>query len=120
MHASDHAATHAGGLSAAGGASPAHTAAVASATVGPRADTPRTQRALRYLRLALHVVHGVLTIALIHPFTRHSTHLTLRRRWSQGLLRFVATNSLRPFIWYRVPAGLLLALAVGVGWLAPV
>ncbi|MBK7723262.1 MAG: undecaprenyl-diphosphate phosphatase [Austwickia sp.] len=36
------------------------------------------------------------------------------------LLRFVATNSLRPFIWYRVPAGLLLALAVGVGWLAPV
>ena len=87
MHASDHAATHAGGLSAAGGASPAHAAAVASATIGPRADTPRTQRALRYLRLALHVVHGVLTIALIHPFTRHSTHLTLRRRWSQGLLR---------------------------------
>lgn len=33
------------------------------------------------------------------------------------LLRFVATNSLRAFIYYRVPAGLLLALAVGAGWL---
>lgn len=35
------------------------------------------------------------------------------------LLRFVATNSLRPFIYYRVPAGLLLALALGLGWLEP-
>ncbi len=33
------------------------------------------------------------------------------------LLRFVATYSLRPFIAYRVPAGLLLALALGAGWL---
>lgn len=35
------------------------------------------------------------------------------------LLRFVASNSLRPFIYYRIPAGLLLALALGAGWLAP-
>lgn len=34
------------------------------------------------------------------------------------LLRFVATNSLRAFIYYRVPAGLLLAVAVGAGWIA--
>lgn len=34
------------------------------------------------------------------------------------LLRFVATNSLRPFIAYRVPAGLLLAVALGAGWIA--
>lgn len=34
------------------------------------------------------------------------------------LLRFLATNSLRAFIYYRIPAGLLLALAVGAGWIA--
>ena len=32
------------------------------------------------------------------------------------LLRFVATNSLRPFIWYRVALGLLLAVALSAGW----
>ncbi len=34
------------------------------------------------------------------------------------LLRFVATNSLRSFIGYRVLAGAVLALALGAGWLA--
>lgn len=34
------------------------------------------------------------------------------------LLRFVASNSLRPFIYYRVPAGLLLAGALGLGWIS--
>ncbi len=34
------------------------------------------------------------------------------------LLRFVATNTLRPFIYYRVPAGLLLAAALAAGWIA--
>ena len=33
------------------------------------------------------------------------------------LLRFVATNSLRPFIWYRVGLGLLVAVALGAGWI---
>ena len=51
--------------------------------------TPRALRAWRYLRLALHLAFGVLTIALSHPLTRHSTHLALRRRWSQGLLRIL-------------------------------
>ncbi|MEP7160369.1 MAG: undecaprenyl-diphosphate phosphatase [Dermatophilaceae bacterium] len=34
------------------------------------------------------------------------------------MLRFVATNTLRPFIYYRVPAGLLLAAALAAGWIA--
>lgn len=34
------------------------------------------------------------------------------------LLRFVATNSLRAFIYYRVPAGLILAAALGAGWIS--
>ncbi len=33
------------------------------------------------------------------------------------LLRFVASNSLRPFVWYRVAVGVLLAVALGAGWL---
>jgi undecaprenyl-diphosphatase len=33
------------------------------------------------------------------------------------LLRFVATNSLRPFVWYRVVAGALLAAALVAGWI---
>ncbi|HYN66431.1 MAG TPA: undecaprenyl-diphosphate phosphatase [Ornithinibacter sp.] len=33
------------------------------------------------------------------------------------LLRFVATNSLRPFIWYRVALGLLVAVALSAGWI---
>lgn len=34
------------------------------------------------------------------------------------LLRFVASNSLKAFIYYRIPAGLLLAAAVGAGWIS--
>ncbi len=34
------------------------------------------------------------------------------------LLRFVATNSLRSFVWYRVALGLGLAVALGVGWIS--
>ena len=33
------------------------------------------------------------------------------------LLRFVASNSLRPFIWYRVALGLGVALALAAGWI---
>ncbi|QIM23008.1 undecaprenyl-diphosphate phosphatase [Phycicoccus sp. HDW14] len=33
------------------------------------------------------------------------------------LLRFVASNSLRPFVWYRVALGLVLAVALGAGWI---
>ncbi|GAA4405036.1 undecaprenyl-diphosphate phosphatase [Fodinibacter luteus] len=33
------------------------------------------------------------------------------------LLRFVATNSLRPFIWYRVALGLGVAVALSAGWI---
>jgi undecaprenyl-diphosphatase len=34
------------------------------------------------------------------------------------LLRFVAHHSMVTFVWYRVPAGLVLAVALGVGWLS--
>ncbi|MBM6399604.1 undecaprenyl-diphosphate phosphatase [Phycicoccus sp. MQZ13P-5] len=34
------------------------------------------------------------------------------------LLRFVATNSLRPFVWYRVALGIILAVALGAGWIS--
>ena len=34
------------------------------------------------------------------------------------LLRFVATNSLRSFVWYRVALGVGLAIALGVGWIS--
>ncbi|HET6665865.1 MAG TPA: undecaprenyl-diphosphate phosphatase [Intrasporangium sp.] len=34
------------------------------------------------------------------------------------LLRFVASNSLLPFVWYRVGLGVLLALALAGGWIA--
>jgi undecaprenyl-diphosphatase len=33
------------------------------------------------------------------------------------LLRFVASNSLRPFIWYRVGLGVLVAVALSAGWI---
>ncbi|WP_392542070.1 undecaprenyl-diphosphate phosphatase [Oryzobacter telluris] len=34
------------------------------------------------------------------------------------LLKFVASNSLRPFIWYRVALGVLVAIALSAGWIA--
>ncbi|MFQ6172477.1 undecaprenyl-diphosphate phosphatase [Oryzobacter sp. R7] len=33
------------------------------------------------------------------------------------LLRFVATNSLRPFIWYRLALGTLIIVALSAGWI---
>ena len=33
------------------------------------------------------------------------------------LLRFVATNSLRPFIWYRIALGLAVIVALVAGWI---
>lgn len=33
------------------------------------------------------------------------------------LLRFVASNSLMPFVWYRVALGVVLAVVLGVGWM---
>lgn len=44
-------------------------------------------RAGRHLRLALHLLQGVLTIALVYPFTARVTHQALRRRWSLRMLR---------------------------------
>jgi 1-acyl-sn-glycerol-3-phosphate acyltransferase len=88
MPAGDVAAPRAAEQCVAGAAAPAH--AVPAENALQHGVTPRALRAWRYLRLALHLVRGVLTIALIHPFTRHSTHLALRRRWSHGLLRVLA------------------------------
>ena len=85
MPAGDIAAPRAADRTAHGASAPFHASATASAL--QHDVTPRALRAWRYLRLATHLVLGVLTIALIHPVTRQSTHLTLRRRWSQGLLR---------------------------------
>ncbi len=36
------------------------------------------------------------------------------------LLRFVAGNSLRPFVYYRIPLGVLMAILLATGWLAAV
>ena len=33
------------------------------------------------------------------------------------LLRFVASNSLLPFVWYRVALGALLAVSLAAGWI---
>ncbi|PKO56332.1 MAG: 1-acyl-sn-glycerol-3-phosphate acyltransferase [Betaproteobacteria bacterium HGW-Betaproteobacteria-21] len=38
------------------------------------------------MRLALHVVQGILTIALLYPLVRPATRLRLRQRWSHRLL----------------------------------
>ena len=34
------------------------------------------------------------------------------------LLKFVAGNSLRSFVWYRVALGLVLLAALGAGWIS--
>ena len=47
---------------------------------------PAAQRAWRYLRLALHLLGGVLTLLLAAPFCARPTLLGLRRRWSRRLL----------------------------------
>lgn len=56
------------------------------------------------------VAYGPMIVGLVVSFVVAYASIA----W---LLRFVASNSLRPFIAYRVPAGLLLALALGAGWM---
>ncbi|WP_288023074.1 lysophospholipid acyltransferase family protein, partial [Thauera sp.] len=46
-----------------------------------------TLRAWRALRLGLHLLLGLLTIALVFPFCGRTSHQRLRQRWSCGLLR---------------------------------
>ncbi|ENO86389.1 lysophospholipid acyltransferase family protein [Thauera linaloolentis] len=43
-------------------------------------------RAWRYLRLALHLLEGALTLLLCVPFCARPTHLRLRQRWSLRML----------------------------------
>jgi 1-acyl-sn-glycerol-3-phosphate acyltransferase len=52
----------------------------------PPRPTPAALRAWRYLRLALHLLEGALTLLLWVPLCARATHLRLRRRWSQRLL----------------------------------
>ncbi|MER2553996.1 MAG: lysophospholipid acyltransferase family protein [Thauera sp.] len=62
-------------------------AAPVSATTDVGARAGALLRAWRWSRLALHVVHGALTIVLVHPFTARATHQSLRQRWSLRLLQ---------------------------------
>ncbi|AVR87840.1 diadenosine tetraphosphatase ApaH [Thauera aromatica K172] len=61
-------------------------------TTADRAATPAALRAWRYLRLGLHLLYGVATVALVYPFTRRDTHRALRRRWSRALLRILGID----------------------------
>jgi 1-acyl-sn-glycerol-3-phosphate acyltransferase len=84
MPAIDHAFTRPARLEPAGGAANPHAARPEPAW--HPAPTPLVVRAWRYLRLGLHLVLGVMTIAVLYPFTRRPTRQALRQRWSRGLL----------------------------------
>lgn len=72
-----------GQLGAAPAASFPHPSELASQ---PPDFTPVVLRGWRYLRLALHLFEGILTLLLLVPFCSRISHLRLRRRWSQRLL----------------------------------
>lgn len=50
------------------------------------------QRGWRRFGLALHVVHGILSIALIYPLVGPATRLRLRQRWSRRLLAVLGVH----------------------------
>lgn len=52
---------------------------------GPRAGFGL--RAWRYVRLALHLVVGVLTVLVVYPLSGRTLHRRYRQRWSRRLLR---------------------------------
>ncbi|MCV2218355.1 lysophospholipid acyltransferase family protein [Thauera sp. Sel9] len=62
--------------------------ALTPSSVASRAQHPAPAAlcAWRYLRLALHLLGGVLTLLLAAPFCARPTLLGLRRRWSRRLL----------------------------------
>lgn len=64
-------------------------AAPSPASGATASAAPRLLRSWRYLRLALHLTQGMLTIALVYPFGSRATHQRLRRRWSRTLLRIL-------------------------------
>jgi undecaprenyl-diphosphatase len=53
---------------------------------------------------------GPMVVGLVVAFTVAYASIA----W---LLRFVASNSLLPFVWYRVGLGALLAAALAAGWI---
>ena len=63
-----------------------NSAAPAPAAAGMAHSAPHLLRAWRYLRLALHVLQGAATLALVYPFCKTGTKLRLRQRWSRRLL----------------------------------
>ena len=66
---------------------PPDVAAAVPATTHAGARAGALLRAWRWSRLAVHLVQGVLTIVLVHPFTGRATHQSLRQRWSLRLLQ---------------------------------
>ena len=53
---------------------------------------------------------GPMVVGLVVAFTVAYASIA----W---LLRFVASNSLMPFVWYRVGLGTLLAVSLAAGWI---
>lgn len=54
--------------------------------------TPRPIRAVRLLRLGLHVLWGATVVACVYPFIRDRRRLWLKQRWSRQLLDILAVR----------------------------
>jgi 1-acyl-sn-glycerol-3-phosphate acyltransferase len=72
------------------------------------------RRALRLLRIALHLAHGYAICRLIYPFAGAPARRALRRAWALGVLRILGVRLRAPGL--RVAPGTLL-VANHVSWL---
>ncbi len=67
----------------------APTPAAPTPGIRPAAAAPRLLRGWRYLRLAVHILQGVLVTTLVYPLVPRSAHQRRRRRWSETLLHIL-------------------------------
>ena len=56
------------------------------------ANVWRMQQSLRIVRLAFHLLQGLLVVALVYPFVSDGRRLWLKQRWSFKLLRILGVR----------------------------
>lgn len=94
---------------------PSHTSSYSLSV--PTTPTPRPIRALRWLRLSLHIVQAFLVVGLVYPRVSPLSRARLTQHWSKKLLRILNVSLLVRGVRPAEGTSNLIVVANHVSWL---